>query len=631
MQPQRSRRAERAAWCLTALLAGAVRAAAQAPPASETGALRTFELAKPAAPAGTTAEQPVFAPARLPRSSESLRTTIGLGYVQGADWGSEIFTAGSVRGVQVQLNSLVTSGSNGLMFDHGSLAVFDPDRQWRVEAGDVFSHLRGAALGGRVSWSARGNRRPAIAVYAPRRGMPDRPSAIAYRDQINLRGQTLLDAEIASDRSYLLRSRLSLTRLEVEAFHRSSRSPLPGRDVSVSGMFRFRRGITASGGLFQSVQTEDRSRWWNVAVHLPVGKFLGLTLERAFSGTLDSSSTSSAVMASMAAGELRFFHRYQYGAYDYIGGSTSGTIERQQIRSMTSYSRGSRLNLALQLATERTDTGQVQHWEELQATTKLTARTMLRLVSSFPDIRDPQRFQAYLHQELPHGLAVQADYGRLSTYQPVLLEHDRSRFKVMLLKSFGIATPARGAEVSGRVLDNTGRGVAGARVKLGPYTTDTTAAGGYSFRHVPRGEYDLSLDPQLLPADFAWDGRSERVSVTPSKPRIAQNLHVTPLNSIHGRVYVDRNSNDRFDDGEGVAGVVVQVGDRLTVTDLDGAYSVYNLWPASYVVRLGALPSDFEASTLEQAVTLRDDAPVTGANVRVRPRVKPIIWQGAAK
>jgi hypothetical protein len=273
----------------------------------------------------------------------------------------------------------------------------------------------------------------------------------------------------------------------------------------------------------------------------------------------------------------------------------------------------------------------VQHWEELQGTTKLTARTTLRLVSSFPDIRDPQRFQAYLHQELPHGLAVQADYGRLSTYQPVLLEHDRSRFKVMLLKSFGIATPARGAEVSGRVLDNTGRGVAGARVKLGPYTTDTAAAGGYSFRHVPRGEYDLSLDPQLLPADFAWDGRSERVSVTPSKPRIAQNLHVTPLNSIHGRVYVDRNSNDRFDDGEGVAGVVVQVGDRLTVTDLDGAYSVYNLWPASYVVRLGALPSDFEASTLEQAVTLRDDAPVTGANFRVRPRVKPIIWQGAAK
>jgi hypothetical protein len=593
--------------------------------------MRTFELDKPAdLLARDLTRQMAVAPPEAPTPTQSLRTMIGVGYVQGADWGTEVLAGGEVAGTQVQLNTLLTKGRDGLLFDHGSISIFDPDARWRVEAGDIFSHLRGASLGGRVSWAAAGNRRPAIALYEARRGTPHRRTVVSYRDQVQLHGQTLLDAEVATDKSYLLRTRFAVSRFELEALYRSQRSPASSRDGSVSGGVTLWRGLAVTAGLSQSLQPGDRNDWRMLAVRFPVAPFLDLTVERAFSGNRETSQTSSAVMASVLAGDFRLFHRYQYGEYDFLRNGFAGTLDRQQTQSMTSYSPGPRVNLTLQLATQRADTGQVQHWEELQTTVKLTSTTTLRTVTSVPDVRNWQRFQAYFRQELPHRLALQADYGRLSAYQSVPLELDRSRFKLMLFKTVDIATPARGAEVSGCVLDEAGRGVAGARVRLGTYSADTDAAGAYTFKHVPRGEYELALDQHLLPADFAWDGRAERLSVTSTRTRRA-NLRVTPLNAIHGRVYVDRNKNDRFDAGEALGGAAVRVGDRLTATDDEGRYSVYNLWPETYVIRLQGLPADVEAPVLEQTVTLMDGAPVVGADFRVVPKVKPIMWGTLSK
>jgi hypothetical protein len=636
VRQQRVRAAERSSVrsvTLAFILMFAAGVAAQAPPPSSPvgslsspGQLRTFELAKPSAT--EKAEEPLrFAstPPRAPASRENLRTMIGVGYVQGADWGSEILATGSFAGAQVQFNALLTGGRDGLLFDHGSLSVFDPHTQWRVEAGDVFSHLRGVAAGARVSWAAAGNRRPAVAVYAPRRGSLARGTVLAYRDQIQVNGQTLLDAEIASDRSYLLRSRLGTSRFELEAFYRDQRVPGRTRDGSISAGLNLWRGVSLTGGMFRSFDSGDRSEWRMLALRLPLFRFMDLTLERAFAGSHESSQTTSAVMGGIVAGDLRLFHRYQRGQYDFGPGGSTGSVERQQVRSMSTYSRGSRLNLALQLATQRSDTGQVQHWEELQTTVKLTSTTTVRTVTAVPDVGNRQRFQAYFRQQLPRQFALQADYGRLSAYQSIDRELDRPRFKLMLFKTVDLATPARGAAVAGRVLDDFGRGIAGARVKLGPYTADTDARGSYSFSPVPRGTYELSLERSLLPADYAWDGRGETLTVSSTRA-VNVNLRVTPLNAIHGRVYVDRNANGRFDSGEGVRGAVLRAGDRLTATDQSGSYSFYNLWPGAYEVRLQSVPESFQIEIQIIPVTLLDGAPVTGADFRVKPRDKPIIW-----
>jgi hypothetical protein len=178
------------------------------------------------------------------------------------------------------------------------------------------------------------------------------------------------------------------------------------------------------------------------------------------------------------------------------------------------------------------------------------------------------------------------------------------------------------------VVDDAGRGVAGAGVKLGLYTTESDATGAYAFRYVPAGQYELTIERHLLPADVAWDGRGERFTLT-ARSRVKADLHVAPLNAIHGRVYSDLNQNARFDAGEGIRGAVVQLGDRFTATDETGAYTFFNLWPATYVLRLAVerLPGDLVVSGVsELTTTLGDDGPVTGADFRVVRKVKPVIW-----
>ncbi len=133
----------------------------------------------------------------------------------------------------------------------------------------------------------------------------------------------------------------------------------------------------------------------------------------------------------------------------------------------------------------------------------------------------------------------------------------------------------------------------------------------------------------MLPADYAWDGRRLPLVLHWSS-RIHADLLVAPLNALHGRVYCDRNGNDRFDPGEAVTGAVVHLDGRVTATDQHGAYSFYNLPPGPYAPRLDRekLPAEFEATgAVELAVDLGDTGPVTGADFRVTAKMKPIIFQ----
>jgi hypothetical protein len=392
-------------------------------------------------------------------------------------------------------------------------------------------------------------------------------------------------------------------------------------------------GVNINAGVFEEFSSPARNQWQTVAVRVPMTRHFDLTIERSHTVTGDNSQTTSAAMGSLTAGQLRLFHRQQHGEYDFSRNGFSGTIERLQSQSLASYAAGARFNVTLQLATQRLDTGQVQHWEEMQTSVRLTSTTTLRAITAVPNLRDSKRWRAHFRQELPRRFAIQADYGRLSAFQTIPSELDRSRFKLMLFRTWDLATPARGAVVAGRVLDSSGRGVAGAAVKLGRYTIESDATGAYRFRYVPAGDYDLGLDTQALPADVAWDGRSERITVTAAS-RLQTVLRVAPLNVVHGRVYCDRNDNGRFDRGEGIAGVVLRLNDKVTATDADGSYTFANLWPATYSVELDRqkLRGDFIPGAVTQLnVTLGDDGPVTAADFRVIEKVKPVIWSRPLK
>src|SRR6186997_2648464 len=85
------------------------------PPADSS--LRTFTIEKPVQPPEPSRFANLATSAyRLPSQNEAIRATIGLGYVQGADWGTEIIAGGGIAGTQVQLNTLITKGREGFVF-----------------------------------------------------------------------------------------------------------------------------------------------------------------------------------------------------------------------------------------------------------------------------------------------------------------------------------------------------------------------------------------------------------------------------------------------------------------------------------------------------------------------------------
>jgi hypothetical protein len=198
----------------------------------------------------------------------------------------------------------------------------------------------------------------------------------------------------------------------------------------------------------------------------------------------------------------------------------------------------------------------------------------------------------------------------------------------MISRTWRMATPASGGSVRGVVVDHAGRPVAGALVRLGPYAALTVSDGTYAFVRVPPADYALTLDPHALPASYAWDGRGRTLRVT-RRTDGHHTLLVTPLNAIHGRVYVDTNANGTWDTDEGVAGAVVRCGaDRVAATDETGAYSFYNVWPGAHDLSLGPLPAGLAAhGASTRAVTLSDTAPVRGADFVVARIVRPTVWQ----
>jgi hypothetical protein len=267
------------------------------------------------------------------------------------------------------------------------------------------------------------------------------------------------------------------------------------------------------------------------------------------------------------------------------------------------------------------------HWEELHSQVQVTPRLSVRTVTAVPDVADPERFQIYARQELRSGFALQADYGRISAYQPVPAALDRQRLKVMVFKTLNLATPAGGAELTGRVLDYQGRGVAGARVRVGAFTAETNGSGAYRISHLPAGEYRVSLIADQLPASFAWDGREQLVTLTP-RAHAAVDLRATPLNSLVGHVFVDRNGNRRVDAGEGITGAVVAIGERISASDEHGAYGFSNLAPGDYLVRIVKMPSGYQlADRGDRSVNLTDTAPLVGIDFAAVAVAKPIRWE----
>jgi carboxypeptidase family protein/SdrD B-like protein len=564
-----------------------------------------------------------------PPAHDTMTFDIGLGFAQGFSGAADVNVSGRTGATEVQLATFLTYGANGAEYRSARLTLHGATNRWKLEAGDLLSDVRGLARGLRAGVAVGTRWHPSVAVYmaTPALSTTDR-LAIAYRDDLQLPHDLGLRTEALSDRSHLAGARWIHGRASIDAFYRNT--PVRGA-AERGGMLSYNlfHGLVAQVGVRHATGTLVE-RWYFGALQVPIGPWAAMTLERT---RKTHAPDGSAIALHVPIGRVRIMQRYQWTDVALLPDPAITAPGVRQLQSVASFSPVNRVQLSYQVATQWSAATVARQWTELQTVVTLSRATSLHAVTGLPDVANPQRFRFGLRQNLRRGFRLAVDYGRLPAFQAPteMAAAETPRFLVMVRRNFSRATRAGGSSVSGRVVDGQGRVVPGAVVSLGPYVTTAAADGSYRFAHVPAGRIDLSLDAARLPAQFASDGATERLRIAPTGS-VRRDLQAVPLRAIHGHVFVDRNDNGAFDAGEGVANVVMRLGDGAsTMTDAGGAYGFYDLPPDRYEVRVDADRLDRNLTVASNAVlTVEVDGEgraTAGADFRLVPKDKPIVFQ----
>jgi hypothetical protein len=562
----------------------------------------------------------------LPPMRQAMRTAIGLGYVQGADWAADINSAGKVLGVNADLTSFVTMSRHGLGVRSGRLTLVDPELGWGLEAGQLFTDLRGLAKGIRGSWRFS-NHQSTLSFYQRnnRHG-----STVSYRDEVRLSHHALIGGEVASDGSLFARAQTFFRKIGVDTYFRKQSGKDATQDHGVSAAYDLWKGITLRGSVRMSAAADGRADSTDfrlLAVRIPFSRGVDLTFERNWLTSEQSDASGAAVIFHVPAGPLRIFQRYQWGDLAYKLRELPVGYNQRQLQTVASYRAAQWLTLNYQVSTEWFEDGRARQWDELRSSFMLTRKTNLDVITAMPDVMESSRFRFRVSHQLQNQLMLVAEYGRMSAFrQGPELASDSPRFLLSVRKEWNVPTPARGGELSGSIREPNGDPVPGVVVRLGPYGEVTDRAGNYTFENIPTGSFDFTLDPETLPANYAFDGTREKIAVVRST-RATRNMIVVPLGSLTGRVYCDENRNGRIDPGEELSGIVIRLNGGATASDRSGQYGFYNLAPGPYVVEIDRqrLPQRFAARNATVHVQLEPERAATGLDFVLIKVDKPVL------
>ena len=604
---------------------------------------QSFTVAKPASPGGPgeTASRRARQDLLLPPDHDTLRLSLGIGAVPGVDSAGELTATGSVRGIETAANALLTSGPMGLDFQSGHVLLTDLERGWGGEAGDLFSEVWGFARGARFQWRRESGRVswPALSVYLddPRAGYAG--TVLAYSDQVQLGRFTVFGGELASDGSWVVNGRLRRERLNLAGYLREASGRYEDRGMGLSGSFDLPRGLSLQAALSRG-GPRDRpltGQTWSLRVPLLRSSELSLDTSRADAARLRSRTDALAVGTALGRVQLR--GRYQRRQTGFSLAGSRLRFAQDELFTSFSWLAGRRFRLEAQLAQRWPERGEPDQWRQVNAFFALSRRTSLQLFatsSTFSSGGLADAFRIRLDRELGPGFSLFAEYGDVVTFQPQALSGDddggRSRVRIMVRRSWDVATPASGSGVEGLLGGDGLPALAGLPVELGPYRTVTDGAGRYSFPHVPPGSYDLLVPTEALPADLAA-GPAARVRVRRGQNQRVD-LPLTALGEARGWVYVDRNGNGRRDPGEGVGGAVLVLDGRATSSAADGSFGFFNLPPGTHEIRIetgrlsGAL-EDPMPSRME--LGLPPGRSVDHLEFRLREKKKPVVFQEARK
>lgn len=572
----------------------------------------------------------------LPPSSGTLRLSAALGWVQGADWGSELAARGSVAGVSTTFDAFLTRGEAGLRFESGRLSLVDPEAGWAVDAGDLGSDLRGLGRGVRLLWGAP-ERRRGFSLYLPDDRLGRREeAAVSFRGELPLGEPAALGGEIDSQGAWILRGRFHRGRLGLFGHARRDEEGL-GDGHGAAAVLRLPGGVLLDASVNRSGSGPGQTDFQGASLRVPAGRFafsLGSSRsEGARAATrVDSAGVEGPI--DLPVGDLRLRLRAQRRR-------TEGPLldlDQEELLVSASWAMGGWLRLDLQTGNVWLPGGETRRLSLFSFTARPARNTTLQALAVVSDALAADRFRLRLEHLLRPGLTLVAEYGNLEPYQAVTLSGDgdaeHRRVKLLLRKSWDVDTPARGGRVAGRVMDAAGDPVPGIGVRLGPYQTVTGADGGYDFPHVPKGEYELALPESSLPADRRRREEPSRLAVD-RKTDDRRDLGLVPLGRVAGRVCADRDGDGRCGAGEGVAGVVLILDGaapepRATRSGADGGFDFANLPPGVHQVRVdaGRLPAGIRtAAPARIDLGLAPGTELDGLELRVAARARPVVLQ----
>ena len=596
---------------------------------TEVGGWQGFTLEKPVeeqnAPTEADSRRPQSFLPYLPGTRDSLTFGIGMGMVQGVSTGLELTGEGRYLGANVHFNSLLMPTARGLRLRDAQFLWADRAAGKAIEAGDLYSDLRGGVIGLRYGWRAGKDHWPAVSIYRNAFDASAPHTTLAFRDDIPLSRNIRLGGEAATDGSLYVQGRFHTRQFDgaFYARHLSTSS-------SFGGLFScdLGRGISVYADVSRSADSRDHSDWRSVGIRLPLTRFIDLTLEHTTAQTNAASVRSDAMMISLPVGPVRLFTRYQWRNSTLSGSGQTGTVfglNSQEIQTSALYAVNPRLRFEFQAHAY----GSRGSAEDMTTTYRLSNRTQFQFTMPFAQSSGGSPYRFRLEHQLRHDLSLTLDYGAVFVGSGLPSGGFGQGWSVMLRSRWTSATPTRGAEVRGEVRDAGGLPVRGGIVRLNEYQTQTDAKGCYIFRRVPAGEYELSLLESSLPADckaaqpplhLALDERSRKLIP----------LRILPLHTITGRVYCDLNGNGKLDAGEELGGIAVSINGFVTATTKEGTFAFYNMEPGKYTVRLltKQLPENLTMdSPAEISVELPLDHSVSGIAFRLRAHEKDILFQ----
>ncbi len=563
---------------------------------------------------------------KLPATRESLHASYGLGYVQDAPFGGDFSLYGKLRGQEITLGTTFAVKNGGLRTQSGRLSLYDREYGWGAEAGELYTEIWGTSKGLRYSWQGRGDRWPSFSIYF--NGNGHKP-VVSYRDELSLGKLAGFGGEIASDGSVLLRSRFDDGKFGLFSYVRNT----PARTGDGSGAFasiNIGGGLSLYSSISRSNDSDGERLWRSISLRIPIRREMDLILERSTNGTSRGREGTDAAMLTIPIGPLRVMSRYEnrnsgrIGLLPYSG--WSGLASKEMMTSAL-YNATPKLGLDLQMNT-RWAGGDGQQWRQLISTYRVSPSTQVEAFSAFPKVLDLDQTRLRLTHDLSDGRSLAMDYGRLSPTSSVGEKSPRV-LRILMQKKWNLGAPARGGRVHGVVADQGGRGLPGVIVKLGKYQALTDKDGKYSIRCVPSGSYKISIDTASLPADYA-QGTGEKTLEIDAKSRIEQDFSVVPLNSIEGRVFLDKDGDDTCDAGEGVDGVVVRRGEAATMSGEDGEFGFYNVEPGSYTIEVDPerVPDGYQLIDGASKTTVElQPSRAAEVTLRIEMRVKPIVFQ----